>query len=547
MTTTQTAVAPPESSRRWRSVLLAAVAACAACGIIYELALLTLSTSLNGGGIVATSLIVAGYIAALGLGALLAKPLLRRAAITFIAVEVLLGIVGGLSAAALYVAFAFVDEPGGSTLLLGLGTALIGCLVGAEVPLLMTLLQRGRVARAPDSGRMLANLNAADYLGALAGGLLWPFALLPQLGMVRAAAATGVVNLAAAGIVAVFLLRRIVSARQLHAALASLTVALALLITLLVRAQDIETTSRQRLYDDPIIAYRHSAYQEIVITRRDEDLRLYLDGGLQFSTRDEYRYTESLVYPALGDGAAGGGVTRDGAAGDGATGAGAAGRRARSVLVLGGGDGLAARELLRQPGVQRIVQVELDPEVIELAGTTMRAANGGALENPRVQVVIEDAMRWLRGAHGGEPFDAVIVDLPDPDTPALGRLYSSEFYALVGRVLAPGGLMAVQAGSPFSTRTAFWRTVSTVADAGFAVTPYHVYVPTFGDWGFVLARRGTTPPVPALPGDAPPLRFLDQQVLDAATVFPDDVRQRRLPPSTLDHPRVVDDMRRGYD
>lgn len=175
---------------RWRAVLLAAVAACAACGIVYELAMLTLSTSLNGGGIVATSLIVAGYIAALGLGALLIKPLLAHAAITFIAVEVLLGIVGGLSAAALYVAFAFVA---GSTLVLAVSTALIGCLVGAEVPLLMTLLQRGRAAPSPaldvatDAGRTLANLTAADYLGALLGGLAWPFVLLPQLAMIGSA------------------------------------------------------------------------------------------------------------------------------------------------------------------------------------------------------------------------------------------------------------------------------------------------------------------------------------------------------------------------
>ncbi|MGB6209347.1 MAG: spermidine synthase, partial [Mycobacterium sp.] len=158
-----------ESSGRWRAVLLAAVAACAACGIIYELALLTLSASLNGGGIVATSLIVAGYIAALGAGALLVKPLLARAAITFIAVEALLGIIGGLSAAALYVMFSFI---GGSLLVLALGTAVIGGLVGAEVPLLMTMLQRGRSSGPTDTGRTLANLTAADYLGALIGGLL---------------------------------------------------------------------------------------------------------------------------------------------------------------------------------------------------------------------------------------------------------------------------------------------------------------------------------------------------------------------------------------
>ncbi len=507
-----------ESSGRWRAVLLAAVAACAACGIIYELALLTLSASLDGGGIVATSLIVAGYIAALGAGALLVKPLLTRAAITFIAVEALLGIIGGLSAAALYVMFSFI---GGSLLVLAVGTALIGGLVGAEVPLLMTLLQRGRTTGATDSGRTLANLTAADYLGALIGGLVWPFLLLPQLGMIRGAAATGIVNLVAAAIVATFLLRQVVSARQLVTALCALAAALGLLATLLVRAADIEMTSRQRLYADPIIAHRQSAYQEIVVTRRGNDMRLYLDGGLQFSTRDEYRYTESLVYPALSAGA-------------------------HSVLVLGGGDGLAARELLRQPGVDKIVQVELDPAVIELARTTMRSANGGSLDNPRVHVITDDAMTWLRGPQHGS-FDAVIVDLPDPDTPVLGRLYSTEFYTLVSRALAPGGLMVVQAGSPYSTQIAFWRTVSTIEAAGYAVTPYHAYVPTFGDWGFALARRGDAPPRPTMPPNAPPLRFLSQSVLDAATVFAADVRPRTLEPSTLEHPRVVEDMRHGYD
>lgn len=515
------AAAPAPVSGRWRALLLAAVAACAACGIIYELALLTLSASLDGGGIVATSLIVAGYIAALGVGALLVKPLLAHAAITFIAVEALLGIVGGLSAAALYVVFAFLDGSVGSTWVLAASTALIGALVGAEVPLLMTLLQRGRTAGPADAGRTLANLNAADYLGALLGGLVWPFLLLPQLGMIRGAAATGMINLAAAAVVAVFLLRQVVSMRQLVLALGALAAAAGLLATLLLRSADVETTSRQRLYADPIVAYRHTAYQEIVVTRRGNDTRLYLDGGLQFSTRDEYRYTESLVYPALGNGA-------------------------HSVLVLGGGDGLAARELLRQPGISRIVQVELDPAVIDIARTTLRGANGGSLDNPRVAVLTEDAMNWLRGPNV-DRFDAVIVDLPDPDTPVLGRLYSTEFYALVAHALAPGGLMVVQAGSPFSTPTAYWRTVSTIRAAGYAVTPYHAHVPTFGDWGFALAQRTGAAPTPKVPADAPPLRYLNQQVLDAACVFGGDIGPRPVEPSTLDNPRIVEDMRHGYD
>lgn len=533
MTITQETARSAEPSIRWRALLLAAVAACAACGIIYELALLTLSASLNGGGIVATSLIVAGYIAALGVGALTIKPLLRHAGIVFVAVEAALGIIGGLSAAALYAVFAFVDGTIGSTWVLALGTALIGGLVGAEVPLLMTLLQQGRggpaKSTATDTGRTLANLNAADYLGALVGGLVWPFALLPHLGMIRGAAATGVINLVAAAIVAMFLLRRVISTAQLVTALCALAAALGLLVVLLVHAHDIETTSRQRLYADPIIAYRHTAYQEIVVTRRDNDTRLYLDGGLQFSTRDEYRYTESLVYPALGKGA-------------------------RSVLVLGGGDGLAARELLRQNGIDKIVQVELDPAVIEIARTTLHDANAGALDNPRVTVLIDDAMRWLRAPHPelSPPagFDAVIVDLPDPDTPVLGRLYSSEFYALVAHALSPNGLVVVQAGSPFSTPTAFWRTVSTMRAAGYAVTPYHVHVPTFGDWGFALAgpaQAGAAAPVPTMPADAPPLRYLNPQVLQAATVFSADIAPRPLEPSTLDNPRIVEDMRHGYD
>jgi spermidine synthase len=176
----------------------------------------------------------------------------------------------------------------------------------------------------------------------------------------------------------------------------------------------------------------------------------------------------------------------------------------------------------------------------------MRDANGGSLDDPRVKVVIDDAMTWLRGPDIGR-FDALIVDLPDPNTPVLGRLYSTEFYALAARALTPDGLMVVQAGSPFSTSTAFWRTVSTIRAAGYAVTPYHVHVPTFGDWGFVLARHADTAPTPRVPADAPPLRFLNQRVLDAATVFSGDIGPRSLEPSTLENPRIVGDMRHAYD
>ncbi|MGH3812663.1 MAG: polyamine aminopropyltransferase, partial [Pseudonocardiaceae bacterium] len=305
-----------------------------------------------------------------------------------------------------------------------------------------------------------------------------------------------------------------------HGATAALLAAAAVLGVLIVRSADIEVTARQRLYADPVVAAEQSDYQQIVVTERDGDIRLYLDGDLQFSSLDEHRYTETLVHPALA-------------------------RDPRRVLILGGGDGLATRDVLRHPSVREVVQVELDPAVIELANTRLAGLNDGALRDPRVHVVIEDAFRWLR-ERPAQGFDTVIVDLPDPDTPVLGRLYSTEFYGLVAAALDPGGLVVVQSGSPYSTPTAYWRTVSTVSSAGLSVTPYHVHVPSFGDWGFVLAQAGGVPPELRISPTAPELQFLDGAVLAAAAVFPRDRSPQQLPPSTLDQPRIVQDMRQGY-
>lgn len=514
------------AGRWWRPIVLAAVAACAACGLIYELALLTLATTVQGGGIVATSLIVAGYVAALGLGALLAKPFVDRAASTFVGVETALGFVGGVSATALYVTFTMLGSQTGSLVVLVLATAAIGALVGAEVPLLMALLQTGRRSGAEESGRTLANLNAADYLGAVVGGLLWPFLLLPTMGMQQAAAVTGLVNLAAAAVLLALVLRHFLSRARTVAAALSLALVGALLAVLLVVVDDVTEWSRAHLYPDPVIVHTQSAYQEIVVTRARyngrTDRRLYLDGTLQYSSLDEYRYTESLVVPAVAG-------------------------RPSDVLVLGGGDGLAARELLEVPGIRRVVQVELDPAVLEIARTDLRADNEGSLDDPRVDVIVDDAFSWLRrGGDGAVPaggFGAVLVDLPDPRSPALSRLYSREFYGLIRQVVRDDGLMVVQSGSPYSTPDQFWRTASTVRSAGWGTTPYHVHVPTFGDWGFVLASKDGMAPDLRLRPDVVDLRYLDAGVLQAAAEFGGDVAPMGLEPSTLDRPRILDDTR----
>ncbi|TCW21235.1 polyamine aminopropyltransferase [Dietzia cinnamea] len=518
------------AGRWWRPVVLASVAAGAACGLIYELALLTLATTVQGGGIVATSLVVAGYVAALGLGALLAKPFVERAASSFIAVEATLGLVGGVSATALYVTFTTLGSDAASLFTLVVATAAIGMLVGAEVPLLMSLLQTGRRTGSAEAGRVLADLNAADYLGALVGGLLWPFLLLPSFGMQQAAAITGLVNVAAATVLLVLALRGLLSRTQAVVAGLSLAVVAALLGTLLVALDGVTEWSRAKLYPDPVLSHTQSAYQEIVVTRARyngrTDRRLYLDGTLQYSSLDEYRYTEALVQPAMAN-------------------------RPGEVLVLGGGDGLAARDLLAVPGVRRVVQVELDPAVLEIARTELLPDNRGSLDDPRVEVVVDDAFAWLRrGGDGAVPpggFGAVLVDLPDPRNAALTRLYSEEFYGLVRGVTGEDGLMVVQSGSPYSTPRQFWRTVATVDSAGWGTTPYHVHVPTFGDWGFVLASADGDAPDLRLRPDVGGLRFLDPGTLEAAGRFGRDVAPMRLEPSTLDRPRILDDARRGYE
>lgn len=511
-------LALPVSRRAARVLLLAAVFLCAACGLVYELALITLGQALVGGTVYATSLVLGVFVCAMGLGSFLSKPLLPRAAAGFALVELALALAGGLSVLALYAAYSWLDL---YTPALIATSVVVGGLIGAEIPLLMALLQR---IRSQDAGEATADLFAVDYVGALAGGLAFPFLLLPVFGQVRGAVVVAAVNLVAA-LAVVVLLRSLLTPRArrvLTAGFAAVAVALGLAGA---TAGGFLVSARQALYDDPVVVALRSDYQDIVVTqaRGTDDVRLFLDGDLQFASSDEHRYHEALVHPALLPGA-------------------------RSVLVLGGGDGLAAREALLHDSVERLVEVELDPEVLRLARTDERLvrANGGALDDPRVEVVVADAMTWLRTAR--ERFDAVVVDMPDPDSPATAKLYSQEFYGLAARALAPGGRMVVQAGSPYFAPEAFWCVEATVASTGLRTATYHVDVPSFGDWGFVLAARGAAPVPSVDPAVVERLRFLDGDVLAAATVFPRDRARERydVEVSTLDRPRILQYEARGW-
>ncbi|WP_412539807.1 polyamine aminopropyltransferase [Longispora sp. K20-0274] len=503
-----------------RAFVLSTVFVVAACGLVYELALVALGSYLIGDTIGQASVVLAVMVFAMGVGAFAVKPLQRRAAATFAAVELLLALFGGLSVLGLYAAFAWLDL---YTPALVFVAFLLGLLIGAEIPLLMVLLQR---IRRQEAGEAVSDLFAADYVGALLGGLAFPFLLLPFFGLVQGALVVGALNAVCGLALVLGLFRAELSGRSRAALAAGCVVVFAILGFGYAVSDDFETTARQQLYKDPIVHAERTPYQDIVVTRSvaltgAADVRLYLNGDLQFASVDEYRYHEALVHPVL------------------------AGRHDR-VLILGGGDGLALREVLRYPDVRSATLVELDPAMIRLARTNplLRELNHNSFADPRVTVVNTDAFTWLRdGARspgqGADGYDAVIVDLPDPDSPATAKLYSVEFYGLIAHALAPGGRMVVQAGSPYFAPRAFWTIDASVREAGLATSQYHADVPSFGDWGYVLAAPGQ-PPTPALAPNAPPRRYLDAATLAAATTFPADRRRLDMPPSTLTHPRIVD-------
>lgn len=492
--------------------------------MVYELALIALGSYLLGNAVVQASIVLAVMVFAMGMGALASKRLVPHAAVAFGVIELALGLIGGLSVVGLYASFAWAKA---YTAPLVIDAFVIGALIGAEIPLLMELLGRLRQRSATDD---VADMFAADYVGGLIGGLAFPFLLLPTLGLLDGTLVVGAFNAVIGAAIVCWAFREELRRRTRRAIALGAAVVLALLGAMWWFSDDFEVDARQRLYASPIVYAQRTPYQEIVLTKQRDDVRLFLNGNLQVSTSDEHRYHEMLVHPALASGPAG------------------------RVLILGGGDGMAAREVLRHGSVREIVLVDLDPAMTDLARSNnyLLAANRDALSDRRVRIVNEDAFSWVRD-HGAERFDVVIQDLPDPDAEATAKLYSQEMFAMVGRLLAPGGRFVVQSGSPYFSGDAHWCIGRTLNAAGFAVTPYHVDVPSFGDWGFFLGVRGSQAepdagggPAVEAPADVTGLRYLTPAIARAATAYAPDVARRDVEVSTLLKPKIIEYQRRGW-
>ncbi len=507
-------------SSRQAAVMMFSVLVVALCGIAYELIIASVSTYLLGNSVTQFSLTIGLFMFAMGLGSFLSKYFRRHLVSTFVFVEISVAIIGGFSSTLLFTVFPMYSlyNPTMYSLII-----MIGTLVGLEIPLLTQILSRSSSWK--DS---VAHVLSLDYFGALIGSVAFPLVLLPSLGLFRSSFAIGLTNAVVAWLT-IFVFGRNLPGRRFCLTFASM--AIVVLLGGLVMSARITQFAEGQLFADHIIYSRYTPYQRIVMTEGDGsgELRLYLDKHLQFASRDEHRYHESLVHPLMS----------------------LPGPR-RHVLILGGGDGLVVREVAKYADVESIDLVDIDPAITDLARSfaPLRRINADSLHDPRLRVINQDAFRFIRdqvpahlaasGDTAEQPstlYDRVIIDLPDPHNEVLDKLYSREFYEMLSLCMSAEGSLAVQSSSPIYTRRVYWCIGNTLEAAGLHLTSYHIPLNSFGTWGFHLAAK---PPLGKadVQIEADKFRYITDDVFAAACVFPPDIARVETPVNRTFEPRL---------
>ncbi|KPF47899.1 spermidine synthase [beta proteobacterium AAP121] len=512
-TSPPTAEAPAAAARIHPAelALLASVFVVAACGLVYELAAGALASYLLGDSVLQFSTIIGSYLFAMGIGSWLSKYIQHQLVAQFLRIELLVAFIGGLMPALLFTAHSSLPasaELPFRVMLYGL-VGVIGILAGLEIPLVMRILKAHFAPRWALSD-LVSQVLTFDYLGALMVAVAFPLLFVPHLGLVRTGLFFGLLN-AAVAVWVLFAFRADLRRWGAHAAACFGVVGV--LVAAMAGADRLTTWAEDSFYGSDIVVRESSDYQRVVVTAGPAGVRLYLNGNLQFHSRDEYRYHEVLVHPAL-----------------------AAHGRPRKVLVLGGGDGLAVREVLKHPSVEQVTLVELDPHITRLFANNpvLRELNADALASPKLQVVNTDAYTWLEANR--EMFDVIVVDFPDPTNFSIGKLYTTSFYQRADQALAAGGYLVVQTTSPLFARKSYWTVVATLEAVGLQTTPLHVHVPSFGEWGFVIASRRPWQPPEKLPAG---LRFLTVAGLPALLQFPPDMARVPAEPNRLSNQALV--------
>jgi len=480
-------------NKRLSVLLLISVFIIATCGLIYELISGTLASYLLGDSVTQFSTIIGVYLFSMGVGSWVSKYFDKNLLAWFIRIEILVGLVGGTSSSILFLVFESVSS---FRIVLYLLISFTGILVGLEIPILMRILKDRFEFK-----DLVSKIFTFDYIGALIASLVFPLLLIPYLGIIKTAYMFGMLNVLVALIACINFKDEIKGVKLLKGAAIISLIGLA---TGFAFSEKITSLSESLTYSDTIIFSKSTPYQRIIITKKGRDLRLFLNGNLQFSSVDEYRYHEALIHPVL-----------------------QAVPNPRHILVMGGGDGLAVREILKYPQVETVTLVDLDKEMTKLFRTNdmLVKLNKGSLLSPKVTVINADAFSWARAQH--QTYDAIIVDFPDPSNYSVGKLYTNTFYGIVKHLLNADGIMVVQSTSPFVAPKSYWTVEKTLQSVGLHTVPYHDYVPSFGEWGYIMAMHKSVYKVPDhyLPG----LRFVSKACVEQMLYFPRDMA--RVPAS----------------
>lgn len=494
------------NQKRKVTTLLASVFMIAICGILYELLISTITSYFQGSSILHFSIVIGLFLSFMGVGSFVSKYIQNDLPVWFVRFEIVLSLVGGFSAFLLYFAFSMTAYFYGFAFLI---IAILGAMIGVEIPILTRI-----VSQYDNIKDALANVLSFDYLGSLIASVAFPLLLLPMLGTMRTAFAIGIINLGVA-IMNTFLFKE--ELKKFKQFIIGEIVLGLVLIAGFIYSFQINAFYETYLYRDQVMLSEQSKYQNIVVTRWNKDLRLFINGNLQFSSMDEYRYHEPLVHVPMN-------LTS----------------HREKVLILGGGDGLAVRELLKYKDIGQIDLVDLDPEITDLGKNhpVFTRLNENSLSDKKVKIFNQDAYKFVEKS--ANIYNVIIIDLPDPSNESLGKLYSKEFYGLIKKVLAADGVVVTQSTSPYFAPDAFWCIHNTMDTVFETTIPYQTYVPTFGQWGFNVAvnDRGrfpnTAPPADVVMNilkenmtkEGLTLKYMNPDMLPSMFVFGEDRKEK---------------------
>jgi spermidine synthase len=439
------------------NILKLALFATGLAGIVAEYILSTLATYFLGDSVLQWTLTVSIMLFAMGLGSRLSKYLTKNLLVTFVYIELILSLLTSYASLSAYTAAAFTSYTG---LIIYSLSISIGILIGMEIPLVIRLNDEFE-----ELSVNVSSVMEKDYFGSLIGGLFFAFVGLPYLGLTYTPFILGGINFFVAMMLLYILWDHLNISERWKTGVSSLVMFFILGGGVLF-AKPIIFFGEQSRYKDKIVYAEQSRYQRIVLTQWKNEHWLFLNGNQQLSSLDEEMYHEPLVHSVMSLSA-----------------------MPKNILVLGGGDGCAVREILKYSSVEKIDLVDLDPAMTKLGQThpVLLEMNEGALNNSKVNIFNQDAYTFLEQTK--DFYDVIIVDLPDPKTIEIGRMYSFEFYRFCYRQLRPNGLLITQAGSPYYATRAFQCIDKSMQEAGFATVPMHNQVLTLGEWGWVAGAK----------------------------------------------------------